>query len=72
MTKFGIWTDTRSSSDMILHSSARAVEETFFYFELKKVAESKNGDLTFHVFSLEDKVVHLRSRNPSRMLTIQK
>ena len=53
-TKFGLWIDTRSSTDNTLHGSGRAVEKSGILIQIGRVAESNNGDLTCHVFSLED------------------
>ena len=36
-TKFGLWIDTRSSTDNTLHGSGRAVEKVAYYFKLKKL-----------------------------------
>ena len=35
-TKFGLWIDTRSSTDNTSHGSDRAVEKVVYYFRLKK------------------------------------
>ena len=71
-TIFGLWIDTRSSTDNTLHGSGRAVEKSEILLQIEKVAESNAGDLTCHVFSLEDAVVHLEVTNPSGVLTIEK
>ena len=63
-TKSGLWIDTRSSTDNTLHGSGRAVEKVAYYFRLKKILETSNGDLTCYVFSLEDAVAHLSATNP--------
>ena len=71
-TEFGLWKDTRSSTDNTLHGSGRAVETSGILLQIEKVAESNNGDLTCHVFSLEDAAVHATVSNPSGILTIEK
>ena len=35
-TKFGLWIDTRSSTDNTLHGSGRAVEKVVYYLKLKR------------------------------------
>lgn len=42
-----------------------------FYFKLKKEAESSDGNLTYHVFSLESATAHLEVRNPSGILAFE-
>ena len=50
-TKFGLWRDTRSSTDNTLHGSDKAIEKSGILLQIEKVAESSNGDLTCYVFS---------------------
>ena len=69
-TKFGLWIDTRSSTDNTLHGSGKTVEKSGIL--LKKGPETSNGDLTCYVFSLEDAVAHLSVTDPSGILTIEK
>ena len=71
-TKFGLWIDTRSSTDNTLHGSGRAVKKSGILLQIEKVAESNVGDLTCHVFSLEYTVAHVAVSDPSRILTIEK
>ena len=71
-TKFGLWIDTRSSTDNTLHGSGRTVEKSGILLQIEKVPETSNGDLTCHVFSLEDAVAHLSVTDPSGILTIEK
>ena len=71
-TIIGLWIDKRSSTDNTLHGSGRAVEKSDILLQIEKVAESSAGDLTCHVFSLEDAVAHLAVTNPGRILTIEK
>ena len=71
-TKFGLWIDTRLSTNNTLHGSGRAVEKSGILLQIEKVAEASNGDLTCYVFSLEDAVAHLSVTNPSGTLTIEK
>ena len=70
-TGFGLWIDTRSSTDNTLHGSGRAVEKSDILLQIEKAAESSDGDLSCHVFSLEDAVAHLAVSNPSGILTIE-
>ena len=63
-TKFGLWIDTRSSTDNTLHGSGRAVGKSSILLQIEKAAKSSDGDLTCHVFSLES--------DPSGILTIGK
>ena len=69
---FGLWIDTRSSTNNTLHGSGRAVEKTGILLQVEKVAETSGGDLTCYVFSLEDAVSHLSVTVPSGILTIEK
>ena len=71
-TKFGLWIDTRSSTDNTLHGSGRTVEKSGILLQIEKVPETSNGDLTCYVFSLEDAVAHLSVTDPSGILTIEK
>ena len=71
-TIFGLWIDTRLSTDNTLHGSGRAVEKSDILLQIEKVAESNTGDLTCQEFSLEDAVAHLAVTNPSGILTIEK
>ena len=71
-TKFGLWIDTRSSTDNTLHGSCRTVEKSGILLQIEKVPETGNGDLTCYVFSLEDAVAHHSVTNPSGILTIEK
>ena len=71
-TKFGLWVDTRLSTDNTLHGSGRAVEKSGVLLQIEKVPEASNGDLTCYVFSLEDAVAHLSVIDPSSILTIEK
>ena len=71
-TKFGLWIDTRSSTDNTRHSSGRTVEKSAILLQIEKAPEASNGDLTCYVFSLEDAVAHLSVTNPSGILTTEK
>ena len=71
-TKFGPWVDTRSSTDITLYDSSRAVEKSGILLQIEKVPETSNCDLTCYVFSLEDAVAHLAVTDPSWILTIEK
>ena len=72
MTKFGLWLDTRSSTDNTLHGSGRAVQKSGILLQIEKAPEASNGDLTCYVFSIEDAVAHVSVTEPSRILTIEK
>ena len=71
-TKFGLWIDTRSSTDNTLHGSGRAKEKSGILLQIEKAPEASNGDLTCYVFILEGAVAHLSVTDPSRILTIEK
>ena len=51
-TKFGLWIDTRSSTDNTRHSSGRTVEKSAILLQIEKAPEASNADLTCYVFSL--------------------
>ena len=53
-TKFGLWIDTRLSTDNTFHGSGRAVEKSDILLQIKKAPEASNGDLRCYVFNLED------------------
>ena len=71
-TKFGLWIDTRSSTNNTLHGSGRAVEKSGILLQIEKAPETSSGDLTCYVFSLEDAVAQLSVTDPSGILTIEK
>ena len=71
-SKFGLWIDTRSSTDNTLHGSGRTVEKSGVLLQIEKVPETSNGDLTYYGFSLADAVAHLSVTDPSGILTIEK
>ena len=71
-TKFGLWIDTRSSTNNILHGSDRAVKKSDILFQIEKAPETTIADVTCYVFSLEDAVAHLSVTNPRGVLTIEK
>ena len=64
-TKFGLWIDTRSSTDNTLHGSGRVVEKSVILLQIEKVPEASNGNLKCYVFSLDDVVAHLSVTNAS-------
>ena len=68
-TKFGLWIDTRSTTDNTLHGSGRAVEKSGILLQTEKAPETSNGDLICYVFSLEDAVAQLSVNDPSGILT---
>ena len=51
-TKFGLWIDTRSSTDNTLYGSVKAIEKGIL-LQIEKVPETSDGDLTCYVFSLQ-------------------
>ena len=71
-TKFGLWIDTRSSTNNTLHGSVRAEEKSGILLQIEKIYETSNGDLTRYVFSFENAVTHLNVTDPSSILTIEK
>ena len=71
-TKFGLWIDTRSSTNNTLDSSGRTVEKSDILLQIEKAAETSNSDLICYVFSLEDAVAHLSVTDLSDILTIEK
>ena len=71
-TKFGLWINTHSGTNNVLHSSSRAVEKSGISLQIEKIPETSNGDLTCHVFSLADAVAHLSVTDASGILTIEK
>ena len=71
-TKFGLWIDTRSSTNNNLHGSGKAVEKSRILLQIKKSPETRGGDLTCYVFSLEDAVAHLSVTDPNSILAIEK
>ena len=70
-TKFGLWIDTRSSTDNNLYGRGRTVEKSGILLQIEKVTEASSG-LTCYLFSLEDVVAHLSVTNLSGILTIEK
>ena len=71
-TKFGLWIDTRSSTNNALHGSGMTVKISGILLQIEKAPETSGGHLICYVFSLEDVVAHLGVTNPSGILTIQK
>ena len=70
-TKFWLWIDTRLSTYNIFHRRGMAAEKSGISIEVEKTAESSDGDLTYHVFSLEDTVALLAVTNHSGILTTE-
>ena len=71
-TKYGLWIDTRSSTDNTLHGSGRPVEKSGILLQIEKVPATSNGDLTSCLLSLQDAVTHVAVNNPSGILTFEK
>ena len=69
-----IWVMDRYTFEYWQHSSRQQQgrEKNWHTASDRKAPETSNGDLTFHVFSLEDAVAHLSVTDPSGILTIQK
>ena len=63
-SKFGLWNDTRLSTDNTLHGSGRAVEKSGILLQIEKAPEANNDDLACYVFSLEDAVANLSVTYP--------
>ena len=72
LKKFGLWIDTRSSTNITLHVSGRAVEKSGILLQIERAAETNGGDLTCYVLSLEDAVAYLSVTDPNGILTIEK
>ena len=70
--KFGLWIDTRFSTNNTFHGIGKAVEKSGILLQTEKAGETSDGDLTCYVFSLEDAVAHLSVTDPSEILTIEK
>ena len=71
-TKFALQIDTHSSTKNMLHGSGRAVEKSGILLLIDKAPETSGGDLTCHVFSLEDTTTHLNVTDPRGIWTIEK
>ena len=71
-TKFGLWIDTRASTNNILHDSRMTVEKSGIMLQIEKAPETSRGDLMCYIFCLEDAVAHLSVTDPSGILTIEK
>ena len=70
LTTFGLWIDTRSSTDNTLRGSGRSVEKIGILLHIEKASES--SDLTCHVFVPEDAMAHVPVSDPSGILTREK
>ena len=71
-TKFGLWIDTRSSTENIPHGSGRAVEKGGILVQVEKIPEADGSDLTCCVFSLVHALDQIETTYPSTVLTIEK
>ena len=69
-TKIVLWIDMWSSIDNTLHCSIREVNKGIL-LQIEKGTEASGGDLTCHVFNLEDETARLNVTNPSGILTIE-
>ena len=72
VTKLGLWIDTRSSTNNILHGSSRAVGKIGILLQIKEAPKASGGDLTCHVFSLEDTTARFNFTDHSGILMIEK
>ena len=70
-TKFCMWVDPRSDTANTLHGSGRVVQKIGILLQIKKAAESSDGDLPCHVFSFEYVTRHLTTRNLNEILIIE-
>ena len=68
-TTFALWIDTRSSIHNTLHGSSREVHKGIL-LKIEQAPETGSGDLTCHVFSLEDATARLNVTHPRSILTI--
>ena len=71
-TKFGLWIDTRSSTNNSLHGSGRAVEKSGILLQIEKAPETRGADIICYVFSLKDVVAHLSVTDSNGISTIEK
>ena len=69
-TKFGLWIDTRSSTDNTLHGSGKAVEKGIL-IQIEQVPEASNWDHMCYIFSLENTVARISVTDRIRILTIE-
>ena len=71
--KFGLWIDTRSSTNNTLHGSgSKAVEKSGILLQTEKAPETSGGDLKCYLFSFEDAVTRLSVTDSSAILTFEK
>ena len=71
INKISLWVDTHSGSENILHGSSRSIEKRGTLLQTEKAVDNSHSDLTCHVFSLENAVVHLSISNPNGDSTIE-
>ena len=71
-TAFGLWIDTCFGTDNTLHGNGRAVEKSDNLLQIEKRVENGDGDLTCHVFSIDNPAAHLAVSEGSRIVTIEK
>ena len=70
-TKFSMWVEPHSDTANTLHGSGRVVQKSSILLQIKKAAESSDGDLTCHVFTFEYATRHLTTRNLNEILIIE-
>lgn len=72
-TKFGLWVDTKPSTDGTPHDISKTMNKNGILLQIeKKKVEGSYGDLTCHVFSLEDELGYTTVSCPGGSLTIKK
>ena len=70
--QFALQIDTCLITNNIFCVSGRAAEKSGILLQIEKAPEASGGDLTCHVFSLENTTARLNVTNPSGILTIEK
>ena len=71
-TEFGLWVDTRSSTDNTFRGSSGPVEKRRILLQIKEAAQSSDGDLTRNLFSVQcDAVAHLATSDLSEILPLK-
>ena len=71
-TKFGLWIDTRSSTNNVLHGSGMTVEKSGILLQIEKAPQTSDGHLLCYVFSLEDAMACPSVTDRNDVLTIEK
>ena len=58
----------RPHTDNILHGSGTVAEKISILLQIKKAAESSDGDLIRHLCSVEDAAAHLATSDPNVLM----